>query len=66
MTEQDTATRIKAELEAKKIEEVNLNHKYKTTYHSGMGTFDLLHDIERVRKRRVELEDTLRVMREFK
>lgn len=66
MTNQDITIRITAELATLKIEEANINHKYKNTYHFGMGTFDLLPDLERVRKRRVELEDTLRIIEEFK
>ena len=65
MTPQDIALRIQAELEAIKAEEVTLNRKYKNTYHSSTSTFDLLDDIERKRKRRVELEDALRVLEEF-
>lgn len=65
MTDQDITARIQAELVALKSEEVNLNHKYKTIYHFDEGTFNLLPDIERIRKRRVELEDTLRIMEEF-
>lgn len=64
--EKNIVQRIEAELEVKKAEEANLNRKYKNTYHSGMGTFDLLAKIERARKRRVELEDALRILGEFK
>ena len=60
MTKQDTPLRIKAAIEAILAEEVALMHKYDHIYLSGMGTFDLLQDLERVRKRRVELEDALR------
>jgi len=66
MMEKNIVQRIKADLEAKKAEEVNLNRKYKHTWHSGMGTFALLEDLERARKRRVELEDALRILEEFK
>lgn len=66
MMEKNIVQRIEAELEVKKAEEANLNRKYKNTYHSGMGTFDLLAKIERARKRRVELEDALRILGEFK
>jgi len=66
MTEQDIATRIRTELKVIKAEEANLNRKYEYTYHSGMGTFDLLQDIERARKRQTELEDALRILAEFK
>ena len=65
MTNQDPSIRIKAGIEAIKAEEVNLNFRYKHIYQSGMGTFTLLEDIERKRKRRVELEDALRVLEEF-
>jgi hypothetical protein len=66
MTDKSITTRIQTELAALKIEEATLNHKYKNTYHFGEGTFELLPEIERVRKRKVELEDALRVMDEFK
>jgi hypothetical protein len=66
MTDQDITTRIQAELAILEIEDATLNYKYKNVYHFGEGTFDLLPDMERVRKRRVELEDTLRIMEEFK
>jgi len=66
MIKQDTSLRIKAELEAIKAEEVALDKNYKHKWHSGMGTFDLLSDMERKRKRRVELEDALRILEEFK
>ena len=62
---QDVPFRIQAEIEAIKAEEVTLNFRYKHTHHSGMGTFDILADIERARKRRVELEDALRILEEF-
>ena len=65
MTKQDIPFRIQAEIEAIKAEETILNFRYKHTHHSGMGTFDLLADIERKRKRRVELEDALRILEEF-
>ena len=66
MTDQDTIQHVKVEIKAIKAEEVKLNFRYKHIYQSGMGTFSLLSDIERVRKRRVELEDALRVLEEFK
>jgi hypothetical protein len=66
MTDQNIATRIQTELTALKSEQIALDKKYRTLWHSGTSTFDLLDNIERVRKRRVELEDTLRVMNEFK
>ena len=65
MTEEDITTRIQAKLATLASEEATLNHKYKNIYHSGMATFDLLQNIERVRKRRVMLEDTLMIMEEF-
>jgi hypothetical protein len=65
MVKGDTISRIQTELTALKIEEVTLNHKYKNTYHFGEGTFEPLPEIERVRKRKVELEDALRVIEEF-
>lgn len=66
MTEQDVAQRITAKLAALKKEQVALDNKYRYMWHSGMATFAILDDIERVRKRRVELEDTLRILDEFK
>ena len=65
MTEQDAIPRIKAELEAIKAEESTFNFKYNHTYHFGMVTFSLLDDMERARKRRVELEEALRILEEF-
>jgi len=65
MTEQDTIQCIKAELAALKSEQVALDKKYRYMWHSGMATFAILDDIERVRKRRVELEETLRILVEF-
>jgi hypothetical protein len=64
MTEHDITPRIQAELATLKLEEATLNHKYKTIYH--FSDFNLLPDIERVRKRRVELEGALRILEEFK
>lgn len=66
MADQDIITRIRTELAVLEAEEVNLNHKYKNIYHLDKGSFDLLPELERVRKRRVELEDALRIMEEFK
>ena len=66
MTEQDLTTRIQTELTALKSEQVALDNTYRTCWHSGTSTFDLLDDIERVRKRQVKLEDALRVIEEFK
>jgi hypothetical protein len=66
MTDQNITTRIQIELTALKREQTALDKKYRTLWHSGTSTFDLLDDIERVRKRRVELEDALKVMEEFK
>ena len=64
MTDQDTIQHVKVEIKAIKAEEVKLNFRYKHIYQSGMGTFALLDDIERVRKRRVVLEDALRELEE--
>lgn len=66
MTDQNTTTRIQTELTALKSEQVALDKKYKTTWHSSTSTFDLLDNIKHVRKRRVELEDALKVIEEFK
>jgi hypothetical protein len=66
MTDQDITTRIQTEITALKVKAAELDKKYRTTHHSGTTTFDMLDDIERVRKRKVELEDTLRIMGEFK
>jgi len=65
MTEKDITQRIKAKLAALKSEQVALDHKYRYMWHSGMATFAILDDIERVRKRRAELEETLRILKEF-
>lgn len=66
MTEEDITTRIEIELKALKSKYDALDKKYRITYHSGTSTFDLLDEIERVRKRRVELEDALKIFDEFK
>ena len=66
MTEQDTIQRINVELADLKSEQVALDNSYRYKWHSGMSTFAILDDIERVRKRRVELEDALRILEEFK
>jgi hypothetical protein len=66
MIEQDITARIQAELATLEIEKATLDHKYKNTYHFKEGSFNLLPDIERVRKRHAVLEDALRVMEEFK
>ena len=66
MTEQDAIPRIKAEIEAKKAEEVTINSKYKRNSYNGTDTFALLPEIQLVQKRRVELEDALRILEEFR
>jgi hypothetical protein len=66
MTKEDQSTRIKKELTALKAEEVALDNDYRYKYHSGMGTFDILQDIERIRERRVELETALKILEEYK
>ena len=65
MTEQDAILRIKAEIEAKKAEEVTINSKYKRKSFNGTDTFALLPEIQLVQKRRMELEDALRILVEF-
>jgi hypothetical protein len=66
MTDQIIITRIQTEIRALKTKATELDWKYRFTYHSGTSTFDMLDSMERVRKRKVELEDALRVMAEFK
>ena len=66
MVKEDTISRIQTELTALKTKATELDWKYRFTYHSGTSTFDMLDSMERVRKRKVELEDALRVMEEFK
>ena len=66
MAEQDAIPRIKAALEAKKVEEVTIISKYKRKSYNGMGTFALLPEIQLVQKRRMELEDTLKILEEFR
>ena len=66
MTDKDITTRIQTELTTLKTKATELDWKYRFIYHSGTTTFDMLDEIERVRKRKVELEDALRVIEEFK
>jgi hypothetical protein len=66
MSEQETVERIQTELKALKSKHEALDKKYRYTWHSGTHTFDILDEIESVRKRKVELEDALKVMEEFK
>ena len=66
MTEEDLTTRIQTALTALKSEQAALDKKYRTLWHSGTTTFDLLDDIERLRKRREELEIALKILEEFK
>ena len=65
MMEKNIVERIAVELAALKREQVALDNKYRYMWHSGMATFAILDDIERARKRRVELEETLRILEEF-
>jgi hypothetical protein len=58
--------RIQAALTTLKSEQAALDKKYRTLWHSGTTTFDLLDDIERLRKRREELEIALKILEEFK
>jgi hypothetical protein len=66
MTEEDQSTRIQAALTTLKSEQAALDKKYRTMWHSGTTTFDLLDDIERLRKRREALEIALKILEEFK
>ena len=66
MINEDPTTRIKKELTTLKSEQAALDKKYRTLWHSGTTTFDLLDDIERLRKRREELEIALKILEEFK
>jgi len=66
MTEEDIITRIEAELATLKAEEVRLDNDYRHKWQSGMAIYDMLQDLERIRKRRVELEEALKIIGEFK
>jgi hypothetical protein len=66
MTEEDPTTRIQAALTTLKSEQAVRDKKYRTLWHSGATTFNLLDDIERLRKRREELETALKILEEFK
>ena len=66
MINEDYSTRIQKELTALKAEEVKANNNLRYKWHSGMGVYDLLQDAERIRKRRVKLEITLKILEEFK
>jgi hypothetical protein len=66
MTNEDYPARIKKELTALKAEEVQTTNDLRNKYPSGMGVDDLLQDVERLRKRRVELELALKILEEFK
>lgn len=52
-------------LEKLKSKEVRVENDYRYKWHSGMGTFDLLHDLERIRNKRVELETALKIIEEY-
>ena len=58
--------RIQGELEKLKNEEVALENDYAYKWHSGMATFNILQNLERIRKRYIELEAALEVIEEFK
>ena len=59
MTDKSITARVQAEIATLKQKATELDWKYRFTYHSGTTTFDMLDEIERVRKRKVELEDAL-------
>ena len=65
MTDQNITTRIQTELASLKAEEVKVNNALRYKWHSGMGVYDLLQDVERTRKRRIELETALKILEEF-
>lgn len=56
---------IHSALETLKAEEERTEWKYKNIWHSGMGTFDMLQNLERIRNKRVELETTLKIIAEY-
>jgi hypothetical protein len=66
MITEDLTTRIQAALTTLKSEQAVLDKKYRTLWHSGTTTFNLLDGIERLRKRREELEIALKILEEFK
>lgn len=57
--------RIYSASEQLKSEEVRAENDYKYKWHSGMKTFDLLQDLERIRNKRVELETALKIIKEY-
>ena len=66
MTEETTLTRIQAELTSLKAEEVRVENDYAHKWKSGMAIYDMLQDLERIKKRRIELEVAQKILGEFK
>lgn len=57
--------RIHSALEQLKSEEVRTVNDYNVKWHSGMKTFDLLQDLERIRNEHVERETALKIIEEY-
>jgi len=62
---QDLKQRIHSALEILKSEEVRTNNDYNYKWHSGMKTFDLLQNLERIRNKQIELEAALKIIEEY-
>lgn len=65
MSIQDLKQRIHTALDELKSEEERIEWKYKNTWHSSMGTFDILQSLERIRNKRAELKTTLKIIEEY-
>lgn len=61
----DIKLKIRKELAAKHSEEVKAEEELRYKWHSGMGVYDILQDVERIGKRRVELDTALKILEEF-
>lgn len=66
MMNENITTRIQKELITLKAKEVKANNDLRYKHQSGMGVYDLLQDVERIQKRRVELETALKILGELK
>ena len=65
MTEETILSRIQSELTTLKAEEVRLDNSYRYKWNSGMAVYSILQDLERIRKRKVELEIALNIIEEY-
>ena len=65
MSIEDRKQRIRSTLDELKSEEVRTENDYKVKWHSGMRTFDLIQNLERIRNKRVELEIALKIIEEY-